>query len=233
MYKNKLLDAIVGAAVVERASMPPNDNAAPKMKPTNDIWMFAFRNETEKLSAALSKSPPEAINRAFTRQWTPLYAAASKGNTASVRILLDYGADVDLTTEKLWTPLMAAAAAGKVAITKMLLDYGADPNARNDQGMAAIGLARSASMESCERLLEGAPTLFEAFNELRAAVYTQEAPTAATLVQALKKAADAGLGGPMVVSGMSALASTRRVNSTEVNAAQVESSSHTRLVLLS
>ena len=83
------------------------------MAPGNEVWMYAFKGDVDKLAKALQNAPPAAVNKPFTRQWTPLYAAASKGNTDAVRLLLEAGADVGLPTEKLWTPLMASAAIGK------------------------------------------------------------------------------------------------------------------------
>ena len=59
---------------------------------------------------------------------TPLQAAATSGNRDSVRILLDYGADVNLLTleSDFGNALQAAAAYGREGIVNMLLDRGAN-----------------------------------------------------------------------------------------------------------
>jgi ankyrin repeat protein len=132
----------------------------------NIIWMYAFKGDVERLANALQSATPASINKPFTRQWTPLYAAASKGNMEAVRLLLEAGADVSVPTEKLWTPLMAAAAAGKIGIAKMLLDFGSDPAGKNDQGLNSLSLARSAKADVCAQFLEGAPYLFSAYKKL-------------------------------------------------------------------
>ncbi len=92
---------------------------------------------------------------------TPLHLAAGKGDTASLEVLLDHGADVDARI-KLWngtpgcTPLMAAAEAGQAAAVALLLDRGADPAAIDQAGVTAIGYARRAGAKDIEALLREA-----------------------------------------------------------------------------
>eukprot|EP00966_Prymnesium_polylepis_P224132 5184987-Prymnesium_polylepis.1 len=192
------------------------------MPASNEVWMRAYRNRLDELAGTLEAASSEDIDRPFTRMWTPLYAATSKGHVDAVRMLLQYGARVSLVTDKAWTPLMAAAAGGHSEIAQLLLDFGADPKVKNNQGMRAIALARTAGMEECEQLLEKAPQIHDAFVELNLCVDQQPAPTAPALVTALEKAVSVGLGGPAVVRGTEALASIRSLDSAGVDAGHVD-----------
>jgi ankyrin repeat protein len=60
---------------------------------------------------------------------TPLLLAARRpGNSKTVKLLLDQGADVKEASDAGVTPIMAAAASGDLETAKLLLDKGADPN---------------------------------------------------------------------------------------------------------
>jgi ankyrin repeat protein len=72
---------------------------------------------------------------------TPLHSAASRGDAAMVRKLLEGGADPGARQQSGWTPLHAAASQGNLAIVRMLRSKGADVTARNDDGKTAADLA--------------------------------------------------------------------------------------------
>ena len=77
---------------------------------------------------------------------TPLQAAASTGHTDSVRLLLDYGADVDLlsSTSGFGNALRAAAAFGRKGVVNMLLDHAANADlSGGDMGNCMIAAASS------------------------------------------------------------------------------------------
>src|SRR5262249_2032064 len=56
---------------------------------------------------------------------------------AKARLLLDYGADVNLADSKQTTPLITALQLRAVAMTGFLLENGADPNHKDAQGLTA------------------------------------------------------------------------------------------------
>jgi|GEM_PF-1402165 len=59
-----------------------------------------------------------------------LIVAATAGDIAGVRDLLDFGVDVDSGTVQNWTALMAASSAGHRGVVRLLLDKGANVNVR-------------------------------------------------------------------------------------------------------
>jgi ankyrin repeat protein len=101
----------------------------------------------------------------FTGQ-TPFLRAALSGDTATMRLLLRYGADPNLPTLAGTTPLMAAAGVNWVVqqtytespeavlnAVKMCLELGADINAANSMGLTALlGAANRGSNDVIEFL---------------------------------------------------------------------------------
>lgn len=59
---------------------------------------------------------------------TALYIACETGNADLAKLLIDRGANVDLTVSWQRTPLYASSKAGHADIVKLLLDRGADPD---------------------------------------------------------------------------------------------------------
>ena len=66
-----------------------------------------------------------------------LFEAAKKGDTATVRALLDAGADVN-ANDGGETVLMAAAVEGHIATVQALIAAGADVNATTNNGVTAL-----------------------------------------------------------------------------------------------
>jgi Ankyrin repeats (3 copies) len=71
----------------------------------------------------------------------PILAAASKGQTAQVKALLDGGAKIEATDHNGRTALMLAAQHGHVDTVRLLLARGADPEARDESGFTAWAVA--------------------------------------------------------------------------------------------
>ena len=74
---------------------------------------------------------------------TPLGLAAELGNSEMVNLLIERGANVNLTMddEEGTTALMMAAAAGNFEVTKILVESGADPNIKDCYGEHALAIA--------------------------------------------------------------------------------------------
>jgi len=67
-----------------------------------------------------------ADNAKSGRYGSPLHAASYKGHIDVVRVLLDHGANVNMTDKKNKTPLNLAFSGGHLEIMRMLLEHGAD-----------------------------------------------------------------------------------------------------------
>ena len=75
---------------------------------------------------------------------TPLMSAAFKGETQSVRQLIEAGADVNAKTNidvGDRTPLMVASEAGREEVVKLLLEAGANIEDYDDNGSTALKYA--------------------------------------------------------------------------------------------
>ena len=72
---------------------------------------------------------------------TPLMSAAFKGETQSVRQLIEDGADVNAKTIGDLTPLMVASEAGREEVVKLLLEAGANIEDYDDNGSTALKYA--------------------------------------------------------------------------------------------
>ena len=72
---------------------------------------------------------------------TPLWCAASSGNLALVRLLIERGANVNSTTKTKSTPLRAACYDGHLNIVKYLIQKGADIELANKYGHTCLMIA--------------------------------------------------------------------------------------------
>jgi ankyrin repeat protein len=79
-----------------------------------------------------------------TLQVAPIHAAVARSDFSTLQLLLEAGADPDLTQQRLLRPIHEASAAGSLPAVAMLLMFGADPAARNEEGKTAGDFAREA-----------------------------------------------------------------------------------------
>jgi ankyrin repeat protein len=101
--------------------------------------MEALRNgEEASFNAELAKNPASATARG-TGGTTPLMYAALYGNEASVRMLLEHGADPNVINHEGTTALMWAV--DSVEKIRLLLDAGAAVDARTEGGRTALLIA--------------------------------------------------------------------------------------------
>jgi len=70
-------------------------------------------------------------------------------------MLLDAGADVNITSKVNKTPLMAAASTGRASIVQLLLDQGADPNIKDSEQKTALDVAIKRERAKVVQLLKG------------------------------------------------------------------------------
>jgi hypothetical protein len=88
-----------------------------------------------------------------------LIRAAGRGDVATVRKLLEAGADVNVRGADGGTALMAAAAHGQMESARLLLARGADASARDGRGRTALEIAKATKRLDMASLLEDAETV--------------------------------------------------------------------------
>lgn len=93
--------------------------------------------------------------------WTSLMYAATEGDVKAVKLLLDYGADINghngdgsVGWANATTPLMGAAYWGEEAVVKLLLSRGAETEVKDGNGQTALALARMQKHKAVIELLQ-------------------------------------------------------------------------------
>lgn len=129
------------------------------------IRLSRFRLRTYLVLIALvSLAMPSLVNRFRGWQWEwefrrkqLLIKAAERGDTASVRRLLDEGVDINATVDGRfpWTPLMHSAFEGHEDAVRAFLDRGANPLHEDRDGDVAITVAAWRGHWAIVRLLAG------------------------------------------------------------------------------
>ncbi|XP_033229226.1 ankyrin-3-like [Belonocnema kinseyi] len=103
-----------------------------KDKQNRTALHWATNNGSLTLVTALLKSGCE-VTSLFSQEgeagYTPLHIAVDKGYPDFVRLFLDAGVSVNLTTKGGFMPLHLAAERGNLTMVKLLLEYDADPSA--------------------------------------------------------------------------------------------------------
>ncbi|WP_310377687.1 ankyrin repeat domain-containing protein [Flavobacterium sp.] len=96
------------------------------------------------------------IKKEFVKsEITPLCAAIIKGDVVAVKKIIEYGADLEETTNNL-TPLMVAARYNKAEIIKLLLANGAKKSTKNENGFTALKYAELSNAQDAILILKEA-----------------------------------------------------------------------------
>jgi ankyrin repeat protein len=98
---------------------------------------------------------------------TPLGWACAMADPATVKMLLDCGADPGVSDRIGVTPLCHAAAAGRVGNLLVLLESGVPPDAASPLGMPPIWLATACGQTRAVRLLLAAGARVDAIHPER------------------------------------------------------------------
>lgn len=87
---------------------------------------------------------------------TTLMVAAAKGDEEAIRLLAEFGADINMSDRQGRTALMKAASNRKKDAVEALLELGADPYQSDYTGRDALQYAQEARARAVIRILEGA-----------------------------------------------------------------------------
>ncbi len=101
------------------------------------IWYAAAVGDLETIRRHL-QAGVDINKRDLAFGMTPLAIAAAHGQTGSVELLLQEGADVDAAFPDGNTALHVAAFFGRTKVVRVLLDHGAQALARNEEGKTPL-----------------------------------------------------------------------------------------------
>lgn len=139
----------------------------------NALMMAAMRGLLPQAQRMVAKGAE--VNK---KGWTPLHYAASAGDVAMVKFLLDASAYIDAESPTGDTPLMMAASRAKTEVLQLLLDEGADASLRNAAGQDAVAMALAQGNTKSAALLRN----WSAQSSQPAASASAQAPAAASTV---------------------------------------------------
>jgi hypothetical protein len=80
--------------------------------------------------------------------WSPLHYAATGGQLAAIRWLIEHHAFIDAESPNGTTPLMMAARMKQAQAARLLVELGADPTMRNQAGLDAAGYFQAVGLSA-------------------------------------------------------------------------------------
>ena len=90
----------------------------------------------------------------ITPAWSPLHLAAAIGHLKCIEILINAGANVDISSsDNRKTPMHIAALNGRATVVQMLIDAGANVNAKDDKGATPMKSAAQNGHKECVKLI--------------------------------------------------------------------------------
>ena len=112
------------------------------------LMLAALKGELELATQMVKKGAD--VNKTG---WTPLHYAASNGNAAMIKLMLENYAYIDAESPNGTTPLMMASMYGSPEAVKLLVDEGADVSLKNQQGLTALAFAQRGNRPDATALL--------------------------------------------------------------------------------
>ena len=102
---------------------------------------------------SFASNVPTAAATVIVASNSPLCSAIAKGDVEAVKTFVEYGADVNETSNGI-TPLMYAARYNRVEIIKILLSKGARKDVKDDKGFTAFKYAEATKSTEAMALLK-------------------------------------------------------------------------------
>ena len=109
--------------------------------------------QNNHLSTVCTLLPYSNVNHQTFNGITAIHSAASLGYFEIIKVLLQDGADIELTCQRGWTPVMAACCVNCTRSLRLLLTAGAEPDRINASGRTALMIAASLNNVEVVRIL--------------------------------------------------------------------------------
>ena len=140
-------------------------NVAKKKQNSKLMQLFSSHGAEEATSEDFPYAETDGYFHAWNNLDRQLVVACKTGDLPLVKILLQYGADINTVTEEQFsnesdTPLICAAESGNYELVKLLLDSGADVNKVSANGKTALSVAKDAKIIQLLRGKNAKMTLF-------------------------------------------------------------------------
>ncbi len=123
------------------------------------LGLACFFGHTEVVKLLTDKGANVNLPSSNTMRVTPLHSAVAAQHLNVAQLLLEKGADPEITQPQGYTPLHQAAHAGHLKLVELLLGYGASCNVLSQDGHTPLDMARekgwadvAAVLEKCQGL---------------------------------------------------------------------------------
>jgi ankyrin repeat protein len=127
-------------------------HAQEKTFPPKAIIVAAYKGDVETVKEILATNPDKNVRDSFGR--TALHDAMFQKNMEVIRLLLEYGFDVnDASPINGYTPLHDAVLVNNVDAAKLLLEFGADKTIKDTEGFTPLDRARKTGKREMVLLL--------------------------------------------------------------------------------
>ncbi|KAF7352667.1 hypothetical protein MVEN_01232500 [Mycena venus] len=146
--------------------------ALPSSRPNNGDVMGAVL----RMARLYYERYPDILDWSNVHGKTALHIAALKGHEDLVRMLSDFGADLDLSDNKGNTPLHYASSWGHISIVQLLIERGCQHAAKNNEGFTPLDYAYSFSTK--DTLQDTVRLQYENNKKSRRGVFQQAAARA-------------------------------------------------------
>eukprot|EP00210_Caulerpa_lentillifera_P001971 g1891.t1 len=111
------------------------------------LWTALNNGDLDEMKKALDDGADANI-KTERSGFRPLHLAASIGNVAAVKLLIEHGAEVDARTSNGTAALHYSAHIGDIKVTKVLLEHKADPDIQDNRKFAPLHYASYAPPNS-------------------------------------------------------------------------------------
>lgn len=110
------------------------------MKDDGSLLYACVANDTELVGERLVGVTPAQLKKSTREHGTPLHAAARRGNTDAVDLLIAAGADLEAGNFVRNNPMLACIEAGELGMARYLIERGSSPTRKGLQNRGALSL---------------------------------------------------------------------------------------------